>query len=304
MYIDTSRPTGDLVDNLENNDITEHDDNKSTNKHNDNISNNAQDEKDEETDDSESYTDDCDSGEDNEELMTDVSSNCSTPTLTTIIQNGYESDITRDGYESDMTKDGYESDVTVYPDTDCEDIYGDPSNLRKGQVCHLSDTEQEEVEDFNNALLTIVDTKKPNTPIITHPRRHSYSQEQTQNKSTQKYCWQCYQSGHDHWTCGDTAQCQVSESWCPRCLETSHWEDDCWVLKQQILCSVCSVPGHLAKVHSTEDFAQRKLVIDTFGWLSFKSWFQDVKFRSWWNCNGFTGVPLYKIMIRNNSHVL
>ena len=86
VYIDTSGPTGDLVDNLENNDITEHDDNKSTNKHDDNISNNAQDEKDEETDDSESYTDDCDSGEDNEELMTDVSSNCSTPTLTTIIQ--------------------------------------------------------------------------------------------------------------------------------------------------------------------------------------------------------------------------
>ena len=90
-----------------------------------------------------------------------------------------------------MTRDGYESDVTVYPDTDCEDIYGDPTKLKKGQVCHLSDTEQEEVEDYNVAVLTIVDTdtKKSNTCHklpITHPRRHSYSQEQTQNKSTQK----------------------------------------------------------------------------------------------------------------------
>ena len=80
MYIDTSGTTGELVDNLDN---VEHDGDKSTN--NDNIFNNAQDEGDDETDDSDSNTDECDSTEDNE-LMTDASSNCSTPTLTTIIQ--------------------------------------------------------------------------------------------------------------------------------------------------------------------------------------------------------------------------
>ena len=66
------------------------------------------------------------------------------------------------------------------------------------------------------------------------------------------------------------------------------------------------------------DFRQRKLVIDTFGWLPFKDWFQvtpfmtsrdwrmlsassfqDLTFRSWWNCSGYTGVPLYKILQRN-----
>ena len=65
------------------------------------------------------------------------------------------------------------------------------------------------------------------------------------------------------------------------------------------------------------DFRQRKLVIDTFGWLPFKEWFQvktqdtiiitsntcsytqDLTFRSWWNCSGYTGVPLYKILQRN-----
>ena len=80
VYIDTSGTTGELVDNLDN---VEHDGDKSTN--NDNIFNNAKDEGDDETDDSDSNTDECDSTEDNE-FMTDASSNCSTPTLTTIIQ--------------------------------------------------------------------------------------------------------------------------------------------------------------------------------------------------------------------------
>ena len=83
VYIDTSGTTGELLDNLDN---IEHDGDKSTNKHeNDNIFNNAKDEGDDETDDSDSNTDECDSTEDNE-FMTDASSNCSTPTLTTIIQ--------------------------------------------------------------------------------------------------------------------------------------------------------------------------------------------------------------------------
>ena len=69
----------------------------------------------------------------------------------------------------------------------------------------------------------------------------------------------------------------------------------------------------------TGDFRQRKLVIDTFGWLPFKQWFQvstimfvlliyilrqDRTFRSWWNCSGFTSVPLYSILQRNPSHSL
>ena len=29
--------------------------------------------------------------------------------------------------------------------------------------------------------------------------------------------------------------------------------------------------------------------------------FQDLQFRSWWNCSGYTGVPLYKIMMKNRS---
>ena len=41
-----------------------------------------------------------------------------------------------------------------------------------------------------------------------------------------------------------------------------------------VLCAVCSGPGHLPAVHDTKDYRQRKLVIDTFGWLSFKDWFQ------------------------------
>ena len=39
---------------------------------------------------------------------------------------------------------------------------------------------------------------------------------------------------------------------------------------------MCSVPGHATIVHTTGDFATRKLVVDTFGWLSFKHWFLEV----------------------------
>ena len=39
---------------------------------------------------------------------------------------------------------GYESDSTLYPDTDCEDIYGGPGgSLRTGQLSELSDLESE-----------------------------------------------------------------------------------------------------------------------------------------------------------------
>ena len=41
-----------------------------------------------------------------------------------------------------------------------------------------------------------------------------------------------------------------------------------------MLCPICSIPGHLPCVHQATDFRQRKLVIDTFGWLAFKEWFQ------------------------------
>ena len=39
---------------------------------------------------------------------------------------------------------------------------------------------------------------------------------------------------------------------------------------------MCSVPGHATVVHTTGEFAVRKLVVDTFGWLSFKHWFLEV----------------------------
>ena len=38
---------------------------------------------------------------------------------------------------------GYESDTTLYPDTDCEDIYGGPGPLKTSQLCELSDLESE-----------------------------------------------------------------------------------------------------------------------------------------------------------------
>ena len=70
----------------------------------------------------------------------------------------------------------------------------------------------------------------------------------------------------------------------------------------QVFCNICALPGHLPCVHQTNDFRQRKLVIETFGWLAFKDWFREPEFWSWWNCSGFTNVPLYKLM-QHRPHV-
>ena len=46
----------------------------------------------------------------------------------------------------------------------------------------------------------------------------------------------------------------------------------------QMLCTICTLPGHLPCVHETSDFRQRKLVVETFGWLAFKEWFREPDF--------------------------
>lgn len=130
-------------------------------------------------------------------------------------------------------------------------------------------------------------------------KKRSMSRER--NVAKIRYCWRCHHAGHENWQCQEDVQ---PGGWCPRCLESTHWEDACWVEAAHVLCPICSIPGHLPCVHQATDFRQRKLVIDTFGWLAFREWFQDMTFRSWWNCSGFTGVPLYKIMQRNPSQDL
>ena len=65
--------------------------------------------------------------EDDSSSLSTESSTCSTPTLTDCLTD-------------------YESDATIYPDTDCEDIYGGPAGLKTGQICELSDLESEQEE--------------------------------------------------------------------------------------------------------------------------------------------------------------
>ena len=66
----------------------------------------------------------CDEGETPTQSSDSDDSTCSTPTMT-------------------ECQTGYESDTTLYPDTDCEDIYGGPGVLKTGQLSELSDLESE-----------------------------------------------------------------------------------------------------------------------------------------------------------------
>jgi len=241
-------------------------------------------------------------------FLSDDSSVCSTPTVMEMSGKGG----------------GYESDSSVYPDTDCEESYG-PFKIHTGDICEISDMESEEEEwqeintrvklkametpklemffDHSNnspkmKVRNIQDGPRPPTERMRRQSGRRKSMSGDKNIAKTRYCWRCHKAGHENWECKEDIQ---PDEWCARCLETTHWEDNCWVDATHVLCPICSVPGHLPAIHQATDFRQRKLVIDTFGWLSFKDWFQDLAFRSWWNCSGFTGVPLYKILMKNNS---
>ena len=60
-------------------------------------------------------------------------------------------------------------------------------------------------------------------------RTRSASRERTLARI--KYCWRCHQTGHESYDC--KAELHPA-AWCPRCLESSHWEDDCWVTDKEV----------------------------------------------------------------------
>jgi len=267
--------------------------------------------------------------------LNESNSNCSTPTFMEIKPKTKGC-----GYESDSTV-YQESDCEIIIDekSENEEAREDtwtykPFNLNISEISDL-ESEDEDPEERNRrieklaAAMTLEHNKpmgfqrdKLNMEIDTlserseeegdreeqKPRQRSRrpsgrkrSMSRDRNVAKLRYCWRCHHAGHENWQCREDVQ---PGGWCPRCLETSHWEDACWVEAAHVLCPVCNIPGHLPCIHQATDFRQRKLVIDTFGWLGFKDWFQDLTFRSWWNCSGYTGVPLYKIMQRNPSQDL
>eukprot|EP00095_Tigriopus_kingsejongensis_P000575 maker-scaffold372_size192401-snap-gene-0.45 protein:Tk00575 transcript:maker-scaffold372_size192401-snap-gene-0.45-mRNA-1 annotation:"hypothetical protein SPRG_04597" len=133
---------------------------------------------------------------------------------------------------------------------------------------------------------------------ITIRRRRTRSASRDRALAKIRYCWRCHQTGHENFDCKVELH---PGNWCPRCLDKAHWEDGCWVNEQQIFCTICTLPGHLPCVHETSDFRQRKLIVETFGWLAFKDWFREPDFWSWWNISGYTNVPLYKLMQHNRT---
>ena len=46
-----------------------------------------------------------------------------------------------------------------------------------------------------------------------------------------KFCWRCHQTGHESFDC--SAEMNPG-NWCPRCLESNHWEDNCWIDSKQV----------------------------------------------------------------------
>ena len=140
------------------------------------------------------------------------------------------------------------------------------SSTRRAELNMDIDTLSERSEDETEKEKTRQPKSRSRRPS---GRVRSRSRERSVAKI--RYCWRCHKAGHENWQCREEVQ---PGGWCPRCLETSHWEDECWVEASAVTCPVCNLPGHLPCIHQATDFRQRKLVIDTFGWLPFKEWFQ------------------------------
>ena len=65
--------------------------------------------------------------------------------------------------------------------------------------------------------------------------------------------------------------------------------------QKQPICDICKYEGHTSLTHSTQDYEQRHDTIQRMGYESFQDWFHEFEFRNWWQLNGRTGVPLYRI---------
>ena len=105
------------------------------------------------------------------------------------------------------------------------------------------------ITSYHNMLLKMFFFSKKCNPDPTHGRRSaehlqpekgSFRNQRTRSASHErnlakiKFCWRCHQTGHESFDC--TAELQPA-NWCPRCLESSHWEDSCWVNEQEVRSS-------------------------------------------------------------------
>ena len=87
-----------------------------------------------------------------------------------------------------------------------------------------------------------------------------------------KLCPRCHGVGHLVSECSEFGNLS-----CPRCLQWDHWEDSC--PSSDVMCDTCNTVGHLAVVHSAEDYKQRRMVVDTLGWEPFREWFYELSYR-------------------------
>merc|ERR1719264_2414986 len=153
---------------------------------------------------------------------------------------------------------GYETDDTQIEDSDCEEPHQSyrpfPMDLNIEEMSSDEDieTRQRRIENLASSMKVSgpakvvrrpemnmeIDTlserseeegereeSRPRVRRMSSGRKRSMSRERQVAKI--RYCWRCHHAGHENWQCQEDVQ---PGGWCPRCLESTHWEDACWAV--------------------------------------------------------------------------
>jgi hypothetical protein len=128
-----------------------------------------------------------------------------------------------------------EEEGTINDDSEDSGSLSDSSQKTQAsyeKFCKKKDRLREQQKELEHREASIRDSRvssTQNTNRCERLRTRSASRDRTLGKI--KYCWRCHHAGHESYEC--TVQLNPA-AWCPRCLESSHWEDSCWLTDKEV----------------------------------------------------------------------
>ena len=130
-----------------------------------------------------------------------------------------------------------DEDATIHEDGEDSESLSDSSQKTQAthdRFCKKKDRLREQQRELERQGASHRESSSTTNSSSKRPlRTRSASRERTLGKI--KYCWRCHQAGHESYEC--TVELNPA-AWCPRCLESSHWEDSCWLTDKEVWISI------------------------------------------------------------------